>query len=288
MKWVHFAQVSFPGFIQFIIRNEWKSVSLSSRFVNRDNSIKHPSDITDTVFCLIDNGPQTVKGIILLSEEGLLLPLFEDNAAGVIHNGFGGIQNLLQKKGKVFCVLGFTPDVLHILNNTSLTIDTEREYNLLERPVFVSSRNRGNFDIQIKRAGREDVEKLYHLEKKYMLEEVLIHREHFHEKTVLNNLRRTCSSQIVFYLEKNGITAAKANTNALGINYAQIGGVFTDYTSRRKGYSSLIMEYLIHELAAMRKKSILFVQKSNAPANALYKKLGFREKGDYRITYIKY
>ncbi len=288
MKWVHFAQIRFPEFIKFIIRNEWKSVSLSSRFVNSDDSIKHPSDITDTIFCLIGKTPQMVKGILLLSREGLLLPLFDDDISDIVHSGFENIHNLFQKKGKVFCILGYTPDVLKILDNTGLSIDTERKYNLLEHIASSPFRNPENLPVKIRRAGIEDTEKLYHLEKKYMLEEVLIHRENFKEKAVLRNLKKTCTSQIVFYIEQKGVTASKANTNAIGINYAQIGGVFTDYIYRRKGYSSLVMERLIFELAGMRKKSILFVQKSNLPANTLYRKLGFSKKGDYRITYIQY
>ncbi len=289
MRWVPLSQTHFPQFISFILRNEWKSVSLSSRLLQEDGAIKNLFQIKDTVYCLVGRQIQTVRGVFLLTREGLLLPLFDGTPAKIEADGIDKIRAVFRKKGRVFCILGYEPDVLETLQGSDLTIDTERRYNLLERslPMHPVPPRRMK-DVQVKRGRIEDADKLYHLERKYVIDEVLIHKETFHGKAVLRNLRKTCTSQILLYVEKNGIAAAKANTNAMGINYAQIGGVFTDYNFRRAGYSTLVMEHLLHELVKMRKKCILFVKKSNFPANNLYRKLGFKKRGDYRITYIKY
>ncbi len=288
MRWVRLNRIYFPAFIKFVITHEWKSVSLSSRLLNPDMSIKHPSFITETLYCLHNEKTQQVQGVFMLTSSGLLLPLFEDNLQWTEIPGIEEIRRKLRKKGKVFCILGHEPDVCAALSFLDLPVDTEEKYNLLELPLPETPEKPQGCGTRVKRAGPEDAERLFPLEEKYTRDEVLIHKDTFHRKATLQNLKKNCTLQILLYTEKNGIPAAKANTNAIGINYAQIGGVFTDYSFRRRGYSMLVMKCLLYEITTMKKKSLLFVKKTNLSANNLYRKLGFKKRGDYRITYIKH
>ena len=184
--------------------------------------------------------------------------------------------------------MGTDSDVNAFKNLVNLQIRTEIEYDLMAADLPLEQSFIPQNFLKIKRAEEKDAEKLLPLEEKYMIDEVLLVSSYLKKKAVLKNLRDNCRNQILLYVERDGIPAAKANTNALGINYAQIGGVFTDYTHRRNGFSSILIKQLQFESAKLRKKSILFVKKNNKPAVNLYLKTGFKKIDNYRIVYINF
>ena len=83
----------------------------------------------------------------------------------------------------------------------------------------------------------------------------------------------------------DGDIVAKANTNAIGINCVQIGGVYTHPLYRRNGYAGALVQALCNRAVQARRKPVLFVKEKNTPAFNLYQKLGFEECGRYTIVY---
>ncbi len=288
MKWISLEQSLFPGFVHFIIKNEWKSVSLTSRLLDPQGNFRQIRSLNSRIFYLKASGLPDIMGVVMITPTGLFLPMLSPELP--LYDTFfrNSTIRFLSSCRKISCIMGTDSDVNAFKNLVNLQIRTEIEYDLMAADLPLEQSFIPRDFLKIKRAEEKDAEKLLPLEEKYMIDEVLLASSYLKKKAVLKNLRDNCRNQILLYVERDGIPAAKANTNALGINYAQIGGVFTDYTHRRNGFSSILIKQLQFESAKLRKKSILFVKKNNKPAVNLYLKTGFKKIDNYRIVYINF
>jgi RimJ/RimL family protein N-acetyltransferase len=140
--------------------------------------------------------------------------------------------------------------------------------------------------LRLREAGPPDARGLYPLQRDYELEEVLIEPGHFDPQACLANLRRTLRRQIVFLAELDGRLVSKAGTNARGFDADQIGGVFTVEGERGRGLARRVMHALLERIFQEKSQASLFVKKLNPAAVALYRRLGFRELEDFRISYF--
>ena len=98
-------------------------------------------------------------------------------------------------------------------------------------------------------------------------------------------MQKALEKQIVFALFEGDRAVAKAGTNAIGKNFAQIGGVFTDVAFRNRGFATFLTNYAAQRLSEKGKKVILFVKKKNESAKRAYAKAGFAQFGTFRIVY---
>ena len=285
MKWKPLDRILFPDFVKFVIANEWKSVSLSSRIVTREGNFREIKKINGSINCLLSE-TDTILGVIMVTPAGLILPMFGGALNTKSDDFTGRTDALLSGYGKITCILGTDTDVKTVRDILSPDIRAEVEYNLLSAPLPSVPPPPPPKGVTVKRAAEKEAESLFSLEEKYLIDEVLIDSTSVNRKGAMKNLKNNCINQILLYAETGGIPVAKANTNALGINYAQLGGIFTDYGSRRRGYSEVLVRALLYECAKLRKKSILFVKKGNLAANRLYLKTGFKKIDNYRIVYI--
>ncbi len=101
------------------------------------------------------------------------------------------------------------------------------------------------------------------------------------------NVKSILKNQKVFVIESDGKFVSKVNTNAIGWDWVQIGGVYTDPLYRRNGYSLCLLSALCRRINKQGRKCVLFVKKKNAPALKLYEKLDFKKSGDFQITYFE-
>ena len=129
------------------------------------------------------------------------------------------------------------------------------------------------------------MEILHPLQKDYMKEEVAVPGRALTDAEVDISLRQILKNQLCFALTLDGDIVAKANTNAIGINCIQIGGVYTHPLYRRNGYAGALVQALCNRALRSGKKPVLFVKEKNMPAFNLYRKLGFEECGRYTIAY---
>ncbi|MCK9169636.1 MAG: GNAT family N-acetyltransferase [Treponema sp.] len=133
----------------------------------------------------------------------------------------------------------------------------------------------------------KDADTLMSLQSAYEKEEVLPVCRTFSASVVLQNLEHTLRTEYVLSLQTNrGAFVAKANTNAIGINYIQIGGVYTDPGYRRHHYAALLVSTLVHKIYTVKKRPVLFVKDSNAAASQLYNSLGFVKSDSFVIAYL--
>lgn len=138
---------------------------------------------------------------------------------------------------------------------------------------------------EIVRCTEHDMEILHPLQKDYMKEEVAVPGRPITDAEVDIFLRQILKNQLCFALTVDGDIVAKANTNAIGINCVQIGGVYTHPLYRRNGYAGALVQALCNRVLHSGKKPVLFVKEKNTPAFTLYRKLGFEECGRYTIAY---
>lgn len=138
---------------------------------------------------------------------------------------------------------------------------------------------------EIIRCTEHDMEILHPLQKDYMKEEVAVPGRPITDAEVDISLRQILKNQLCFALTVDGDIVAKANTNAIGINCVQIGGVYTHPLYRRNGYAGALVTALCNRALRSGKQPVLFVKEKNTPAFSLYQKLGFEECGRYTIAY---
>nr|MBP7494676.1 GNAT family N-acetyltransferase [Spirochaetales bacterium] len=99
-------------------------------------------------------------------------------------------------------------------------------------------------------------------------------------------LESTLKEQIVLMGEYRGVPVAKVGTNARGIRYDQIGGVFTDLPYRGRHFARYLMIELLKTLKHQKKSACLFVKNKNAAALHLYEALQFKYREPFRIHYF--
>ena len=112
--------------------------------------------------------------------------------------------------------------------------------------------------IVLRKCLPEDDEGLYVLQKQYELVEVLPPGTEHNPARCRLALQKSLKSQLIFALFDNGSAVAKAGTNAVGVNFAQIGGVFTDVKYRNKGFAAFLTNYIAHKLCKNGKRVVLF------------------------------
>ena len=138
---------------------------------------------------------------------------------------------------------------------------------------------------EIIRCTEHDMELLHPLQKDYMKDEVAVPGRQLTDAEVDISLRQILKNQLCFALTVDGDIVAKANTNAIGINKVQIGGVYTHPLYRRNGYAGALVTALSNRALRSGKQPVLFVKEKNMPAFNLYQKIGFEECGQYAIAY---
>ena len=138
---------------------------------------------------------------------------------------------------------------------------------------------------EIIRCTEHDMEILHPLQKDYMKDEVAVPGRPITDAEVDITLRNILKNQLCFALTFDDEIVAKANTNAIGINCIQIGGVYTGPLYRRNGYAGALVQALCNRALRSGKNPVLFVKEKNMPAFNLYRKLGFEECGQYTIAY---
>ena len=100
-------------------------------------------------------------------------------------------------------------------------------------------------------------------------------------------LKSILKDQLCFALWTDGEIVAKANTNAIGFNYVQLGGVYTHPLFRKNYYAWNLVYTICTRVLKSGRKISLFVKEKNNPAHELYQRIGFVQGGKYEIAYFK-
>lgn len=257
---------------QFIIPHEETCVSLAS-LVRRK---------TDKLVFVVSTGSTTADHILgILNLDSTIYHCIPD--PDLIDADFLKAQLPYLMKKPVRCISGekkATDFLIKVFPNPAQVYD----YKMLNLPVPPNSPELSGGE-EIIRCTEHDMEILHPLQKDYMKEEVAVPGRALTDAEVDISLRQILKNQLCFALTVDGDIVAKANTNAIGINKVQIGGVYTHPPYRRNGYAGALVQALCNRAIRSGKEPVLFVKEKNKPAFALYQKIGFAECGRYAIAY---
>ena len=144
-------------------------------------------------------------------------------------------------------------------------------------------------DDEIKRCADpvNETELLLPLQKMYMAKEVAPQGKQITDLEASAQLKSILKDQLCFALYSDGEIVSKANTNAIGFNYVQLGGVYTHPLYRKNYYAWHLVYTICQRVLKTGRKLSLFVKEKNNPAIMLYKRIGFVETETYMIGYFK-
>ena len=173
-------------------------------------------------------------------------------------------------------------------NNQNSQNESQSFSNVSQFPTDskFSSQNLYNDDF-IMRCTENDMENLFEIEKQYLQEEVAVRGQKISDAEVSMHLRQILKNQLCFALISDDKIVSKANTNAIGKNWIQIGGVYTLFQFRQNGYAAHTVSALCKRILQAHKNIALFVKTKNLPAQNLYQKIGFTFHSDYKIVYLQ-
>ena len=167
------------------------------------------------------------------------------------------------------------------------------QQHTLSQPHQTEKQNFSGFSAEklynddfIMRCTENDMENLFGIEKNYLQEEVALRGQKISDAEVSMHLRQILKNQLCFALVSDGQIVSKANTNAIGKDWVQIGGVYTLFQFRQNGYAAHTVSVLCKRILQARKNIALFVKTKNIPALQLYQKIGFTIHDDYKIVHL--
>ncbi|MBN1835779.1 MAG: GNAT family N-acetyltransferase [Spirochaetales bacterium] len=298
-SWKRAAPEDLQALLAFLLPQEWRAVPFTARLL-RDGRPALPSRLNSAVAVRTDGRPgaERIRGAILHTGGGLLLPVLpyapgpareQEEGSLETPRPASSLSRLLSDR--VYSIMGPTREVRWLEGGIGREPAASIEYALMtvdarayRRPQWGSS---APSSLRIRQAGVRDLNALFPLQKAYELEEVVVFPERFSEQACRLTLRHALRQQLVLVAELAGKAVAKAATNARGFQVDQIGGVFTHQGLRGSGIAALVVGRLLEEIFRTKRMVSLFVKRSNLPALALYRKLGFQSLDSYRISYYQ-
>ncbi len=254
----------------FLYAQEWNCVTLTSLLHSRGYDAIH-----------IHASGAAVTQAVMLAPHGLVLPVLDPVAPTFP-------PDLARRLPASLTVMGAEESVAAAERFLGRPPSRAVRYHLMRLtgapgwPPVVDARPAA---APVRRASLSDLAGLYPLQRDYEKEEVLLDPTLHEPRVCRTHLRRSLREQIVYLAEVDGVPVAKAGTNARGRGYDQIGGVYTVPALRSRGLGRAVMAALLECIFREKAGACLFVKRENAPAVALYLRLGFVVAGGFRISY---
>ena len=268
----------------FLLQREWECVTLTGRLL-ASGKLRLP-DAKQATLLKAEGDGAGLSGIVYFSAYGLALPVFDGLRAAA---DLRDLQELRSKNGVMIQSLVGTSRSVNLLTaGLSLGSSVSIDYHLM--------RTEGKelpFDgielpeITVRKAEKDEAEALMPLQEAYEREEVLIRQEYFDPQKSLAEVRANLSNQLFYVAEHRGTIVAKGGTNARGLGFDQIGGVYTKPEWRNRKIGHALVRAILENIFRDGKEACLFVKKANAPALRLYSRLGFRVVDDFNIRYFR-
>lgn len=139
---------------------------------------------------------------------------------------------------------------------------------------------------EIVKCSTKDLMFLLSMEEEYQKNEVLPTGIEFNADSCRLGLAGKLRLQDVYADKIGDEYVAKAYTSAKGVNWVQIGGVYTKPLYRKLGIAGKLVSHIARKAAEGGKQTALFVRELNTRAVHSYERAGFVKKGSWRIVYF--
>jgi len=284
MRWVRLVEDRLDPLMRFLGPLEAGCISFTEKLL-QDRHLTVPSRREYNVL-VREESDGSVSGAILQDLNGLFYPVLAPTAGRVEPEA---VIKMLRVSRKLFSIMGRSEDVTALENAMPRPPTQWLDYHLMVQSVPppelpLPRLPRG---LVIRMAREDEARHLFDIQKKYEIEEVLLPGNTFSASATIRHLKQTLREQIVLVAELDGIAVAKANTNARGVFYDQIGGVFTEKALRSRGVGTALMLRLCELVAKDHKSATLFVKEENGPAQKMYRNIGFAIESGFRISYYR-
>ncbi len=280
--WRRLAADDLPALRAFLLRHEDYAAGFTARIL-QGGELRLPGIASGGLFGLA--GAEGLRGAVLRTQSGTVFPIFESAPAPDQAERFSRFF----RGGNLTCILGAArhvqafEDILDLAPRVrvayrSLYRPRDEEKALDLRPPVPGARAR--------RAGPEDLERIFPLHAAYEREEVMTEIHVFDPAASRVSLRHFLETETVVVAEAEGRAAATVRTNARGFRTWQIGGVYVLPDFRGRGWGRYVVGSMLEAALEAGKSVGLFVKEKNDAARGLYLSLGFRDVGAYRVDYL--
>lgn len=264
---------------QFVLPYEKGCCALMQRILSHDDSVYIIAE---------NNAAKEIRGVISFTAGRVLFHCLPDKSDEVLVC----LTEFCRNKN-IFCITGLTEgtDFVEkaIFAATGKIASEQRDYYFME---FSNAFDKNKIDlipeiynVHLQKCSSSHIEQLLPLHLDYVRVEVLAEGRKLNADAERKSLETILKEQHVFALAKGNDIAAKAQTNALGKNHIQIGGVYTLPAYRGQGFATYLVNYIACSARAKCKEAVLFVKVKNISALHAYENAGFSIQGDFRISY---
>jgi len=278
------------GLRSLVEPREAYATGFAFRALDRAGRIARVTRGTGGLYLRAEPGDDSPSMAILLSESGSAFPVlsgrYDDGGreAALALEGLKGSRTA--RAYRPSACIGASDHVAALERALGWRPALDIEYDAMSlRPSAAAPVSAGGI-AEYRRADPGDLDDLYPLAAAYEKAEVLTAMHAFDPEACRAAQARSLHSQVVYLATVRGRVVARAQTNASGWSYDQIGGVFVDPSYRGLGLGRGVVAALVADIAGRRRGAALFVKKANAVARSLYLSLGFVVSRDYRISYF--
>jgi ribosomal protein S18 acetylase RimI-like enzyme len=139
--------------------------------------------------------------------------------------------------------------------------------------------------LTLRRPDFTDLEAMYPIQAAYEKEEVLPRGAAFNPAACRFSLSNILAHEQSLIACMGDRIVGKINTNASSFSRLQIGGVYVIPEYRSRGIGRRMTADFVGDLITQGRRLTLFVKKDNPAAQKIYRQVGFKTIGDYRISY---
>ena len=290
-RWTACGKKDERDLLDFLLPLEHSCTAFTSRITGSSSEISWSGGFS---IYIERDGPDIVSAI-LDSLDGTVIPVLSGRTSSEGLNEI--IPRLSSARKRYLTLMGLTGDLETIspLFSSASSVSVDYDQLIAEASavpaavsVYLSGKEINPEKLfTIRRAGPDDIDFLMPLRKAYEIEEVLLEPGSYNKTASRQRFGNTVKNRTVIFAERDGFPAGTCGINAAGVNWQQIGGVYTCPEYRSAGLAAMLMGKLAKSSAEEGKNLTLFVKKDNVPALKLYDNCGFSRSADYRISYLE-
>ncbi len=287
--------------IQAVLPMEEKCINLTALLALQklyfESNQKHLAFL-DSIVIYEKSKEDKIIAVVMTSRMGVILHCFKEKISEKIEeelseyflNSIKALSIMGDKENSeiiekiIFKSLGKSP--VHKEDYKLLTLKGKEKEKLSDKNFYERACKNLNTNLKILIPPLIDLERILPLELAYQVEEVLAVNKTVNEDFFKKVLYKYISKNSLYAIKMQSKYLAKATINAKGFKWFQIGGVYTIPKHRNKGLAAALIYGLINDKHNQNKNFALFVKVKNEPARNMYKKLGFEEYCNFRISYF--